>query len=54
MTIKEIQVAQDKNNIQFETAKKIRQLLDDAKKSYGSEWLDDDIENKIIELATGE
>ena len=54
MTLKEIAMKQAKDNIKFEVAKKIRQLLDDAKKEYGPGWGDDDIESQIIELVTGE
>jgi len=54
MTIKEITMKQARENIKFEAAKKIRQLLDDAKKEYGPGWTDDDIESQIIELVTGE
>lgn len=47
--------AQKKANVKFELALKIRELLDAAKKEYGStEWADDDIETSVIELVTGE
>jgi 16S rRNA C1402 (ribose-2'-O) methylase RsmI len=53
MTIAKIQKEQDKAMITYETAKKIRQLLDEARKVYGAtEWQDDDVEAKIIELMT--
>jgi len=55
MTIKQIERAQMRANIPFELAKKIRTMLDDARKEYGaSEWDDDDVESKIVELVTGE
>lgn len=54
MTTKEIAVKQTKANVKYEAAKKIRQLLDEAKKEYGADWDDDDIESQIIELVTGE
>jgi hypothetical protein len=43
-----------KLNLKFETAKKIRELLDEAKKAYGSDWEDDDMESSILELVTEE
>lgn len=54
MTIKGIEKMQTKANIKFETARKIRQLLDDARKEYGPEWSDDGVEADIIELVTEE
>lgn len=42
-------------SIVFETAKKIRALLDEAKKAYGaSEWDDNDKESAVLELVTEE
>lgn len=42
-------------NIVFDTAKKIRELLDEARKAYGAEaWDDDDKEAAVIELVTEE
>lgn len=43
-----------KSNIKYEAAKKIRQIIEDAKKEYGEGWTDDDVETQIIELVTGE
>ncbi|MEO7895888.1 MAG: hypothetical protein ABIR65_01195 [Pseudolysinimonas sp.] len=52
MTTTNISKAQEKANVPFEVAKKIRQLLDEAKKAYGSGWDDADVEGKIMELVT--
>jgi len=52
MTTTAITKAQEKANLKYETAKKIRQLLDEAKKAYGPGWEDDDQESKIMDLVT--
>lgn len=49
MTTKQIEKAQAKMNSRFETAKKIRAMLDEAKKAYG-----EDEEEAILEIVTGE
>jgi hypothetical protein len=54
MTTTAINKAQEKAMTKFEVAKKIRQMLDEAKKSYGQGWDDDDMEAQIIELVTEE
>lgn len=42
-------------NIVFETAKKIRELLDEARKAYGaSDWDDAEKEASVLELVTEE
>lgn len=47
--------AQKKANVKYEIALKIRELLDAAKKEYGAtEWNDDEMESKIVELITEE
>lgn len=44
---------QKKIAIKFETARKIRELLDEARKAYGADAADeDDLESGIIELVT--
>lgn len=55
MTIKQIEAKQMQANLVFETAKKIRTLLDEARKAYGSEaWDDDDKQTEVLELVTEE
>lgn len=55
MTLKQIEARQMKENVPFELAKKIRVLLDEARKAYGAaEWDDDGMEEKIVELVTEE
>lgn len=54
MTTTNISKAQARANIRFETAKQIRALMDEAKKSYGPGWEDDDMEAGILELVTEE
>lgn len=44
---------QKRSNIKFETAKKIRELLDQARKEYGDiDWEDDGVEGEIIDMIT--
>jgi hypothetical protein len=54
MTSKQISdrmnAATRKVTIKFETAQRIRELLDTARKDYGSDWDDDDVEGSILEL----
>ncbi len=52
MTTANIIKAQEKANMKYEVAKKIRQLLDDAKKAYGPGWEDDGMEEEVMELVT--
>jgi hypothetical protein len=53
MTTKQIEARQMQETIVFETAKKIRALLDEARKAYGAEdWDDNDKETAVIELVT--
>lgn len=55
MTTKQIEVEQMKVNAKYEIAKQIRKLLDDARKTYGTqEWDDGDLEHQIIELVCEE
>jgi len=55
MTLKQIEARQMKENVPFELAKKIRTILDEARKAYGpGEWDDDDVESKIVDLVVGE
>ncbi len=54
MTTTNISKAQEKANVKYDAAKKIRALLDEAKKAYGPGWDDDDVEGGIIELVTEE
>lgn len=55
MTIKQIAERQAKQNVAYDVARKIREMLDLAKKEYGAQaWDDDEIENKIAELAFDE
>lgn len=41
-------------NIVFDTAKKIRALLDEAREQYGAEDWDDDGKQEVLELVTEE
>jgi hypothetical protein len=51
MTTKEIEKKQTKEMMKFELAKKIREMLDEAKKTYGKEdWEGDDMETEICTL----
>jgi hypothetical protein len=59
MTSKQIEAKQSetarRTELLFGTAKRIRELLDAAKKEYGAEpWDDDDIEANVLDLVTGE
>lgn len=54
MTTKQIAAAAAKKALPFELAKHIREILDAAKKEYGSSWTDDDVEAKVQELVFGE
>jgi len=55
MTTKEIEAKQAQESIVFDTAKKIRALLDEAQKAYGSDaWDDADKESAVLELVTEE
>lgn len=55
MTLKQIESKQMHQNLVFETAKKIRALLDEARKEYGAtEWEEDDKESEVIALVTEE
>jgi hypothetical protein len=45
----------DKVALKFETALKIRALLDEARKAYGSsDWDDNSLESEVMELVTEE
>ncbi len=53
MTVAEIQKARDKDQVRFNVAIQIRELLEAARKDYGPEdWDADDIETQIVELIT--
>ena len=55
MNAAKIEAAKVKAAIPYEVAKQIRELLDQARKSYGpSDWDGDDIEARVIELVTEE
>lgn len=55
MTYAQIEAKMVKEVLVYETAKKIRQLLDEARKQYGeSEWDDNDCEGTVLELVTGD
>jgi hypothetical protein len=55
MTTKQIEAKQMKETLVFETAKKIRELLDAARKEYGaSEWDDNGKEQETLDLVTEE
>ena len=55
MTLKQIEARQAMENVKFETAKKIRALLDEARKAYGADaWDDGAIEGEVLDLVTGE
>lgn len=46
-------------NVKFELAKQIRGMLDEAKIAYEKangrkSWEEDDVENEVVELVTGE
>ena len=51
MTIKQIEAKQVKDNIKFEVSKRIREILEEAKKEYGAkDWDADDVESEIDAL----
>jgi len=53
MTIKGINQKQAQQSVKFEVAKRIRELLDVARKEYGAdEWDGDEVENEVVELVT--
>lgn len=55
MTAAQIANAQRRAAVPYQVAAQVRELLDDARKSYGpTEWDDDDVEGKIVELVTGD
>ena len=55
MTSKQIGAKQMKANLVFETAKKIREILDAARKEYGAEaWDENDEECATLALVTDE
>jgi len=59
MTIKKIEaqkeIEMNKLNAKYDTAKKIRELLDEARKQYGpQDWDDEDIESQVLELVNEE
>jgi hypothetical protein len=55
MSVKDIEKRQVKDSVKFELAKKIRAMLDEARKQYGpTEWDDDGVESEIVELVTAE
>lgn len=59
MTTEDIKTMQTKTNIKLETARKIRELLDQAAEEYRkaaddeSAWEDDDMESEVWEVVTG-
>ena len=55
MTTKQIEAKMNRDRIPYETAIKIRELLDAARKQYGADdWDGDDCESRVIELVTEE
>lgn len=53
MTVNEIEKAQKREDIKFETATAIRSLLDSARGKYGTErWDDNDTEGEILKMVT--
>lgn len=55
MTTNQIQKKAEREMIKYEVAKQIRELLDAARKSYGpTDWDDENKEDEVIELVTGE
>lgn len=54
MKTKAIVEKQARENVKFELAKQIRTLLDEARKSYGSDWDEHDVETEICDLVFGE
>lgn len=55
MTSEQIEAKMAQEMIIYETAKKIRDLLDEARIAYGaSDWDDNDKESHVLELVTEE
>lgn len=55
MTSKQIEAKMAKEVLVYETAKKIRELLDEARKAYGpNDWDEADRESQVLELVTEE
>ncbi len=53
MTLKQLEAAAAKQLLKYDTAKKIRSLLDTAKQAYGAEkWDEDNLAAEILELVT--
>lgn len=55
MTSKQIEARGQREALVYGTARKIRELLDEARKSYGADaWDDGDKESQVLELVTEE
>jgi hypothetical protein len=55
MNMKQLIARQESANVKFEVAKRIREVLDEARKAYGPQaWDDADIESEISELVFSE
>lgn len=54
MKVKTIMQKAARDNVKFELAAKMREMLDAAKKQYGEEWDDDSVEEQIAELVFGD
>lgn len=55
MSRNEIEKRQKRENVRFELATRIRDLLDEARKAYGpTSWDEDGIEDEIADLVFGE
>lgn len=55
MTTDQIEAKKAKEMLIFETAKKVRRVLDEARQQYGeSAWDGDDKEEEVLELVTSD
>ncbi len=55
MTVQDIDREANKSAVKYILAKQIRQLLDDAAKTYGADdWQTDDVETEIDQLVFGD
>lgn len=55
MTVEQISERQRRSDVEHETAKKIRALLDEAREAYGADaWDENEIESRVLELVTEE
>jgi hypothetical protein len=50
MTVKQIEAKKSRESIVYDTAIAIRNMLEQARKAYGDDWADNDVETTILEM----